>query len=86
MCNAERVKRGFIDDGSCKRCPNCLEDVDHIFRGCRIVKSIWSCFLPRNVLQVLSFYTFKDWLRNNLLGNVKCDYTSDWSALFAVIV
>lgn len=83
---SDYIKRGFTDDGGSKRGPYCLKDVDHIFRGCSATKSIWSYFLPWEVLQVLSSYTFKDWLKINLLGNVKCDFSSDWSAFFAVIV
>lgn len=40
MCNKEIVRRGFTDDGSCKRSPYDDEDVEHIFKHCGVAVEI----------------------------------------------
>lgn len=31
VCNYEKKRRGFNDDGMCQLCPNLMETLDHIF-------------------------------------------------------
>lgn len=86
MCNVERVHRGFVLYGSYKRCPGHLEDLYHIFRNCDVVVIIWQKLLPLSIISSLSNLNYDNWVRTNLFGRVNCDYTNDWSALFAVIL
>lgn len=83
MSNVKRVRRGFVLDGSCKRCQGSFEDMDHIFRRCDVAKAVWEEFLPHNSILTLTDLIFDNWLMINLNGNVQCDFTND---LFAVIL
>ncbi|XVF78161.1 hypothetical protein PTKIN_Ptkin14bG0107200 [Pterospermum kingtungense] len=84
MCNAERLRRGFISNGSCPFCPGALEDRDHLFRKSTAAKQVWSGLLPYEEIQRREDMPFTEWFSLNLAGGVRSDYMCEWSSLFAI--
>lgn len=86
MSNAERVRRDFVLEGSCKRCPRSLEDVDHIFHGCEVADAVWKKFLPLTIISSLFNLNFDNLIRTNLIGQFTSNFTNYCSPLFEVIL
>ncbi|XP_038687586.1 uncharacterized protein LOC119986972 [Tripterygium wilfordii] len=86
MCNSERFKRRFTGDPSCKLCSGVDEDVNHIFRRCPRAKQFWQAILPDQELSFQADLGFNDWLHYNICGRDARNLSSNWAAMFAVIL
>ena len=84
MCNAERVRQGFIANGLYPMCKICREDINHVFKECPVATHIWKSLLQPDQVQQCEGLTFMAWLEANLKGNVQCRFVEKWSVVFAI--
>lgn len=63
--NANRVKRGFLDDPWCKLCEDGLEDLDHLLRKCPHAKVIWQPLGSAGVGNLSLEREVNDWIAPN---------------------
>ncbi|CAN1847923.1 Putative ribonuclease H protein At1g65750 [Linum perenne] len=60
MTNMERMRRGIADQST--------EDINHIFRSCRVARDIWSLILPEVISANQLQWDFQNWWVTNI-GN-----------------
>ncbi|CAN1781229.1 Putative ribonuclease H protein At1g65750 [Linum perenne] len=68
MNNMERLRRHMSDRSECAACGGGGEDINHIFRGCNVARSIWSLILPEVVSVPQLELDFQSWWFANI-GN-----------------
>ncbi|CAN1847925.1 Putative ribonuclease H protein At1g65750 [Linum perenne] len=64
----ERMRRGIADQSTCEACGHVGEDINHIFRSCRVARDIWSLILPEVISANQLQWDFQNWWVTNI-GN-----------------
>ncbi|CAN1784070.1 Putative ribonuclease H protein At1g65750 [Linum perenne] len=68
MTNMERMRRGIADQSTCEACGHVGEDINHVFRSCRVARDIWSMILPEVISANQLQWDFQNWWVMNI-GN-----------------
>ncbi|XVF81675.1 hypothetical protein PTKIN_Ptkin15bG0174300 [Pterospermum kingtungense] len=86
MCNAERLGRGFTNDGCCALCHGSLENVQHVVRHCPEISSIWTMLLPADELHYQCTLDFDRWLHHNICSTIHNFANLPWNVVFATVI
>lgn len=83
LTNVERNRGGLTFDESCTSCPGMPEDLNHLFRTCPKVASIWRATLPGVMGQDPNMH-FNDWLTINIAKKDRIANREEWRVRFAI--
>ncbi|XP_019155021.1 PREDICTED: uncharacterized protein LOC109151877 [Ipomoea nil] len=83
MTNANRTKRGLMEEPSCGLCINTEETTEHILRCCPQAIQVWESIMP-GMLRANHKRSFVDWLDAGQAGcgGLARNEKGDWVAGF----
>ncbi|KAL1121489.1 hypothetical protein V6Z11_D01G236200 [Gossypium hirsutum] len=85
LTQAERLRRGVINDARCSVCGHGYEDVLHTIRDCDAAKKVWFRIIPSNKLNAFFLGNLQEWLEFNLKNHINIDWGKvDWTCFFGL--
>nr|GMC63096.1 uncharacterized protein LOC109193611 [Ipomoea batatas] len=76
MTNANREKRGFTNDPTCKAYGYFNEDMEHIIRTCPMAHRVWEILLPQDHYRTRN-QEYRSWLNEGLYNGRKVENVVD---------
>ncbi|XP_031116716.1 uncharacterized protein LOC116020380 [Ipomoea triloba] len=83
MTNANRVRKGFTNDATCKYCGYYREDMEHIIRTCPIANRVWETLLPYDH-EMMKNQDYRSWLNAGVQGFENKSHKHMTSITFAI--